>query len=193
MDFVLKAFVYLAIGLTFAGALSCEEPAQKTLSVSADGQPTLLITAEWSGYDDAKEILSGVPSEPMGGVAAYEVDSGTYEKVRDALDIQISPEDEARWARWKENFDHWDNVNAFMVSINEISADRVIDANELARICFVLPQWKSQLTAARDYVENYREVEPDTVEMNPNLGNLQREAERALTLLGETERSGMCN
>ena len=193
MDFVLKAFVYLAIGLTFAGALSCEETAQKTLQVSTDGQPLLLIEAGGSGYDAAKEILSGVPSEPIGGIAAYKVDSSTYEKVKDVLDIQISPEDEARWARWKENFDHWDNVNAFMVSVNEISADRVIDANELARICFVMPQWKSQLTAARDYVENYREVEPDTVEKNPNLGNLQREAERALTLLGETERSGMCN
>ena len=185
--------MYLVIGLTFAGALSCEEPAQKTLSVSTDGQPMILIIAGGPGYDAAKKILTDVPSEPMGGVAAYEVDFNTYERVKDALDIRVSSDDEARLERWKKNFDHWDNVNAFAAIINEVSADGTTDMNERTLICSLSPQWKSQLISARDYVEDYREVEPDTVEKNPNLENLQIEAERALTLLVGIEESGVCN
>ena len=96
-------------------------------------------------------------------------------------------ESKVRGARWVEQWDHWANVDAFVGSMEAISADRVVDKDESTRICFLLPQWESQLTAARDYVENYREVEPDMVKENPGLSNLQTEAERGLALLAEAE------
>ena len=74
-----------------------------------------------------------------------------------------------------------------MASMKEISADRVIDKDESARICFLLDQWSTQMEEARDYVVNFRNVDPDTVEKNPGLGNLQTEAERGLALLTEVE------
>ena len=69
----------------------------------------------------------------------------------------------------------------------EINADRVIDADESARICFLLDQWKTQMSGARDYVADYRQTDPATVEKNPGLQRLQAEAERALVLLNEIE------
>lgn len=96
-------------------------------------------------------------------------------------------DEKARQARWVEQWDHWANLDAFMASAREISADRVIDRDESARICFLLPQWESQLEAARDYVESYREAEPDVVANTPSLENLQSEAERGLALLSQIE------
>ena len=52
---------------------------------------------------------------------------------------------------------------------------------------FVLDQWIAQMTDARDYVQEFRVVDPETVEKNPGLGNLQYEAERALELLDQVE------
>ena len=96
-------------------------------------------------------------------------------------------QNQAKQPRWKEQFDHWANVDAFNANMQGISADRVIDNEESTRICFLLSQWESQLSSARDYVVNYRRVEPSTVENNPGLGNLQTEAERGLELLAEIE------
>ncbi len=96
-------------------------------------------------------------------------------------------DDKQRQARWVEQWDHWANVDAFAASMKEINADRVIDKDESARICFLLDQWTTQMEEARHYVVNYRKVEPDTVEKNSGLGNLQTEAERGLALLHEIE------
>ena len=96
-------------------------------------------------------------------------------------------DDKERQARWVEQWDHWANVDAFAASMKEINADRVIDKDESARICFLLDQWTTQMEEARDYVVNYRKVEPDTVEKNSGLGNLQTEAERGLALLAEVK------
>ena len=63
----------------------------------------------------------------------------------------------------------------------------MIDKDESARICFLLDQWTIQMEEARDYVVNYRKVEPDTVEKNSGLGKLQTEAERGLALLAEVK------
>ena len=68
-----------------------------------------------------------------------------------------------------------------------ISADRIIDIEEYMHICFVLEQWTTQMTDARDYVQDYRRDEPETVEKNPGLGHLEQEAERALALVSEVE------
>ena len=219
MDFIHKAFVYLAIGLTFAGALACGGATQKALYVSTDGRPGIWINAEAPGYDAAKEILTDVPSEPaiqvvytdgrpeirieeassgcdadeeilyndvpsepVKSFAECEVDSKMYEEVKDALGIQILPDDEASAARWKENLDHWDSVNVIR---NEI-------AGWAAEKCPLPPQWKNQLTAALDYVENYREVEPHIVKNNPTLENLQRTAENSLRSLDLADQI-LCN
>ena len=63
----------------------------------------------------------------------------------------------------------------------------MIDKEETRHICFVLDQWITQMTAARDYVQEYREVDSETVEKNPGLATLEQEAERALQLLTQLE------
>ena len=94
---------------------------------------------------------------------------------------------EAQLARWREQYDHWANVDALKASMVEVNADRIVDAAESRHICFALAQWTSQMRAARDYVGAFREADPETVEFNPSLGNLESEAERALGLLGKVE------
>lgn len=90
--------------------------------------------------------------------------------------------------RWKEQFDvHWPNVDAFQASMASINEDRIIDKEESTSICFALDQWTTQMTAARDYVTEYEQIDPDTVAKNPGLGNLKKEAERALDILEQVE------
>ena len=155
----------------------------RTLFVSAEGVPVLIIKPNAEGYSAARAELNHVPAETPG---VYRVNRQTYERLEAALGLEDDPEDEARLARWKERTEHWANVNAFLSSVKAISADRVIDKEESARICQLMPQWQAQLSAARDYVVNYRNVEPDTVEKN-GLGILENEANRGLNLLFETK------
>ena len=181
--------VVVAFGFVLVVASSCitsdaSETSSKTLFVSTEGEPVLIIKPSARGYDAARNLLKGLPTDNPG---QYRVSRSVYESVEKALGIDDTPEDDARLERWKEQYVHHENVNAFIASTKGISADRVIDKNESARICFLLPQWESQLKSAHDYVVNYRNVEPDTVEKNPGLGNLQTEAERGLALLTEIE------
>ena len=146
--------------------------------------------------DDEEQTVSGCSGFVIpGGEFATLTKSAFEQRLREAgcSDEQIAnslatfDQDKARQARWTEQWDHWANVDAFTASVNEINADRVVDADELLRICFVLDQWKAQMTEARDYVVDYRKADAVTVEKNPGLQNLQAEAERALALLTEIQ------
>ena len=160
------------------------ENPQPPLHVKSGDLPGLLITSDAPGYEAVKDKLQGVEAD---SALTHRVSLEMYEEIKVMLGIEDNPEDEARIARWKEQWDHWPNIDAFKANVEAFTADRVIDREELDRICFVMPQWEKQLRAARDYVVNYRQVEPDTAEENPGLGNLEAEAERGLALLANTE------
>ena len=96
----------------------------------------------------------------------------------------LSPSDRERLARWKQTFTHWDDIEAFQQSIEDINADRVISKDESEYICSVLDQWKAQHRAALDHVAEYRRVEPEMVTANSGfIEGLEREAQRGLDLL----------
>ncbi len=167
--------------LLMAVVLACAstEPAtRKTIIVNTPGQAGLIIEPGASAYDQAYEIL--------GGDGPQEATLEQWNMIR--AFFQLTPEEEARSDRWRAQFDvHWPNVDAFNERMAAISEDRVIDEAESKALCFLKDQWVYQLTAAKEYVENYREVEPETVADNPGLGNLELAAIRGLGLLDEVE------
>ena len=93
------------------------------------------------------------------------------------------PTEEAETARWKQQWDHWENIDAFKAHMVKVNDDRVIDRAELDNMCFLSDQWKAQLVAARDYVKDYREDDPKLMEQHKGLENLETEAEAGLRLV----------
>ena len=130
-------------------------------------------------------IVIGVTSddESEGKIASnYTNTSRTV--IRNPDPTVLSPSDRERLARWKQTFTHWDDIEAFQQSIEDINADRVISKDESAYICSVLDQWKAQHRAALDHVAEYRRVEPEMVTANYGfIEGLEREAQRGLDLL----------
>ena len=155
--------------------------------ISAEGEPPLILKPESDGYDLARAELEGFQAKAPG---TYSVSLNTYLSIKSALGLKSGPEDEARLARWNERTEHWSNLRAFLSSANVDTADGVIAKEDVERICSLMPEWEGQLSAARAYVADYREVEPDTVRRNPVLENLESEANRGLALLSETNCSG---
>ena len=90
--------------------------------------------------------------------------------------------------RWLEGQEHRKNVNAFYSRWEQISADGVVDFNENLQVCSLIPQWTNQLTAARDFVEEYRRVEPKTFRENQGMFEaIKSEAEVGLQALAVAE------
>ena len=179
----LVVVVLLGVVLIVASICAPSDSSSKTLFIWTEGEPVLLVKPSAPGYDAARNLLKGLPTDNLGH---YQVSRSMYERVENALGIEDTPADDARLERWKEQYIHHENVNAFIASTKGISGDRVIDKDESARICFLLPQWKSQLKSARDYVAEYRRVEPDTVRKN-GLDRLETRAEDGLALLAEVK------
>ena len=133
------------------------------------------------------EILALVSEYRQDGFGAYYVSDEAYAEVQRKLGLLPPPEEIDKAERWKEQWEHRKNINAFQASTASISEDRIIDKTESQHVCFALDQWTTQMTDARDYVQEFREIDPETVEKNPGLGNVQHEAERALELLNQVE------
>ena len=179
----LVVVVLIGVVLIIASICAPSDTPSKTLFVWTEGEPVLIIKPGARGYDAARNMLKGLPTDNLGH---YRISRSRYENVEKVLGIEETPKDEARLERWKEQYIHHENVNAFIASTKGISADRVIDKDESARICFLLPQWENQLKAASDYVSDYRRVEPDTVRKN-GLDRLESQADDGLALLAEVK------
>ncbi len=161
-----------------------------TLEISTQDRPFLRVEPSAKNYAQAKARLAGHEDfvSPNGKIASYKVDADLYAELEDILGVVYTDEDLARQARWKEQFHHYDNLNAFTDSLLEINSDRVIDEDELDRICFLLEQWDGQLNAAVDYVVEYREAEPAVIKANPGLQNLEDKAREGLAFLVESQK-----
>ena len=101
---------------------------------------------------------------------------------------ELSEEDRESLLRWREAGVHWEFVDAFSETMHAVNADKVIDLRESRDLCYKAPQWREQMTAAREYVAAYREAEPETVADNPRISNLEVEADRAMEIVEELER-----
>ena len=65
--------------------------------------------------------------------------------------------------------EHSSNVDSFYMTVKAASSDSVVSSAEHQDLCFKLPQWRDQLTAARAYV---REHGVETVRTTPSLYRL---------------------
>ena len=152
----------------------------ETIYVNAADRAKIIVTHENPGYQQVFTLL--------GGDGSHQISDERWLQVMDILGYATStPEHiatlEAEQARWMEQQVHHANVFAFLDTMASINEDRVIDQTELDQICFLRAQWEAQLTAARDYVQQYRRDDPETVEKNPGLGDLQERAERGLEVI----------
>ena len=152
-------------------------PQGRTIYVNAADRPWIKVSPENPGYQQVFQFLNGDGS--------HEVSDERWLQVLDILGwATATPEREATLdaeeARWQERQVHHANVFAFLDKMDSFNDDRVIDRTELDQICFLRAQWEDQLTAARDYVRQYRRDDPDTVTELSGLGSLQERAEQGL-------------
>ena len=89
--------------------------------------------------------------------------------------------------RWYAREGHWANVDAYDAYVNGAMADGVMSLDEFNDACVTHPQWEQQLTAARDYVIEFRQFDSHSVEVNPELPLLQQHAENGLQTIAETK------
>ena len=172
-------FVMLALS-------ACAEPARTSIVVDAPGKQVIIVKPSSNQYEQVYAITGGDGSQTV-----------TIQEWVRIMELfgrpggEMTHDEKIRHARWRQQFEvHWPNIDAFQGKIDTINLDRVIDREESKEFCFLKPQWVVQFTSAKEYVENYRQVEPDMVAQNPGLSNLESEAVRALKLLDETTCDG---
>ena len=96
---------------------------------------------------------------------------------------ELREEEAAKCHRWREAPEHWDNIEAFMTSMEAVNADKVIDLQESRDLCYKAPQWRAHMEAAKEYVAAYREAEPETVAEYARIHKLETEADRAMVVV----------
>ena len=164
-------------------ALSEAPERRPTITISPeDGTDIIWVEHHQSEYEQIVDFLADYSPGVFG---SYRLPADAYREVQAILGRVPEPstEEQATLTRWKEQWKHWESVGIFQANLQNIMADGIIDEEESKRICFALDQWTAQMNAARAYVQDYRRDDPETVEKNPGLGNLEREAERALDTL----------
>ena len=166
----------VGIVIVLLAICACADPAETRgpIFISAPGKHGITVQTGSPLYDQVRSIV--------GGDGHHSVTVRKWEQIM-ALAGGVSAEDEARVERWMERTSHWRNIDVFTAIMNDINADRVIDEAEGKRICLLLPKWEAQLVAARDYVEEYRRVEPETVRRNLGLGDLEDAANKGLEVV----------
>ena len=174
---VLVVAVLMACGATGGEPDAELVPQGRSIFVNAADRPMIIVSPENPGYQQVFQFLNGDGS--------HEVSDERWLQVMDILGYATStPEREAtldaEQARWQERQVHHANVFAFLDKMDSFNADRVIDPTELDEICLLRAQWEDQLTAARDYVQQYRRDDPDRVTELSGLGSLQERAEQGL-------------
>ena len=130
------------------------------------------------------EILKAVSNYPQSAFGDYMLPSDAYAELEATFYPERRTESTSRRERWDEQWQHWENIDAFKASMESINADRIIDQGESQRICFALDQWTAQMQAAKDYIQDYRRDEPQYA---AGVGNLEEETDKVLELLNEAD------
>lgn len=174
---ILMAVLILAVACTTPDAPASTEPiapteakpptlitSGKPIFISAPNKPGITVQSHNDGYEDVYKLV--------GGDGSHQVSQQRWQQVMDILGWGMTPIDEARNNRWREQWDHWDNIDAFTDEMAKISADGTIYKDEMTVLCANLSKWKNEMRAARDYVNEYRRIDPDTVAKNGGLAKL---------------------
>ena len=174
---VLGTITFLFIALVVLGLMVGDNSTESTdtsiMSINRDGECRLGMSADT--YYSLSESEYEKHLRDL-GCMSEEVIQTHLQQFRD-------PEKRARelaqMERWKEQYKHWDYLNAFDEHIREIYKDNVVDESEWEFICSVVHQWDRQLKEAQVYVQEYRLDDPETVSENSALANLETRADEA--------------
>ena len=173
MKWVLIIGAAVAIMLSVTACSAEPETPQALLIGSAEeGEGFIIVEPSSPHYETVKEMIS--PLEAGAG-NLYTVSAEMHQDILDISGVMTEENIEIQ-RRWREQYDHWENVDAFTLAIDEIWADSSTSDNEGLYICSMASQWKSEMQAAIDYVGEFRRVDPETVAKNPGLGNLETAA-----------------
>ena len=171
--------VLLAVAVLFV-LVGCEEATPKSLLIESSGQTGIIVDPSSVKYEEIRTFLED--SEAAMEYGQYQLTATQYGEVRSILGPL--PAEEVRKAElWKEQWVHWENVDAFDAAVAEIRKDKVVDLEEGLYICVVALQWADDMREAQEYVAEFTEVDPETVESNPGIGNLQRGAKERAELV----------
>lgn len=132
-------------------------------------------------YLEIKEFVSDYPQDAFG---SYLLPREAYQELEARFATERAAERDESSQMVNALRQHSANVDAFQVAMKEVNADRITDQQESEHICFALDQWTTQLTAARDYIEDNREA---IDKKYPGISNIEHEAEEALELLSKAE------
>ena len=150
---------------------------------------TIYLEHHEQKYDEVMAIATTYPGHFSD---SYILPLDKYREVEAILGATPTPvlsEQERRTTElWQEAVKHWEIIDAFVASLQAVNADRVIDLEESRDLCYKAPQWREQMTAVRQYVADYREVDPETVAETPRIHKLETEAYRAMEIVVELEK-----
>ena len=133
---------------------------------------TIFLEHHEPQYDEIMAIVSKHPQNALGNPV---VPPDTFRQVQSMLL-------EGKRLRWKEHYDHWTTVNAFTEFAHEITADTIVDPQELILICATYPQWQNNMSIVKEWLEDYREFDPEQAK-DPSITNLEVKVDGILELL----------
>ena len=133
---------------------------------------TIFLEHHEPQYDEIMAIVSKHPQNALGNPV---VPPDTFRQVQSMLL-------EGKRLRWKEHYDHWGTVNAFTEAAHEITADTIVDPQELILICATYPQWQNNMSIVKEWLEDYREFDPEQAK-DPSITNLEVKVDGILELL----------
>ena len=176
----MKWVVVLAVLLMSALWAGCEEE-RRSIRLSSEGKMMVIVDPGSPHYDDAMAYLedSGIQDDGYGG---YELAAEDYAKVM-ALLPTPSPAQQRKAELWREQWDHWENLDAIREAVYKVDEDGVVDLAETVVVCAAVGQWVEQYQAAADYVEEYRQVDGAKVDAEPTLLNLEKDVTTILPRL----------
>ena len=174
-----KTLILLCFILALA-SVGCEE-ARLPLNIDSPAEDGVLILPGSPQYDEIQAYLEEIEASKVDG--EYVLNHVEYAKVLSMLPTP-TPEQERRRELWREQFDHWENLDAMDARMEAIYVDKVVDLEESVFMCSVSSQWLAQLHAAQTYVAEFTEFAPDMVEANGDIiPNLARAAEEREAIL----------
>ena len=92
--------------------------------------------------------------------------------------VELSSYEQLQRMRWQWHFDKITILADIRATLRDINEDGRADHEELTKWCWKTGIWSGDLSAIKEYMLEYRRLEPQTVLANPTLQELESEADR---------------
>ena len=167
----MKKIVSLLAFVALLVLVGCEEE-RRGLRISSEGEMTIIIQSSSPHYDEVASFLEDSEIEDD-GYGGFKLSTAEYAELKAILPTP-SPEQVQRADLWREQWEHWENIDAFIAAMAKINEDKIMDLEEALFFCTGAPQWLNMMKEAQSYVAKYTEIDPETVAETPGLANLDR-------------------